>query len=347
MFPKHLFVSFTGLCWFAPKYRIDDPAHRATNRMRVLMVESKTSPHELHDHDRQQNSTHEEHIPVLVCPRECVVRDDPYARQPCKYFPEDDPRWAIFPLDDQVLSLEGDEMDLLTVVHAKESECPKITNYFSFHWVAPLAKIEPGSEVLKEGCLKDYRVDDSVVARVEFGRGIIGAWSFAKEYGEIYKWGFKPFPEPSRHLQALADSVLWYLPYPMKRVRFVTQFLRPRAQSLCGGDDDENDHKPIILRFASCRMNLSVKNMPLKDITDDRSVEGFNEDLHFAHLYKLSEDPGECSYPYIAGRCSWIKWSILKLLHKIILLSNFPLHLGRPSCPPAQGQATEVRGRKT
>lgn len=347
--PSRLLLSFTGLCWFAPKYPIEDNARRDSNAMTVLLAESSRHPPGSRMHP------HEPHLPVLVTPAAGVVHDGS-SREPDACFRlKDETHWAVFFLDDQDIQVLPAGPERLTVLYSPNSGsgCPTAETYDSFGWVGPLARMTPGSEVLEDGCIGHYAgpydVNPDVVARLTLTEGTIGTWSFASDPDtrQIIEWETRRWRWWFRqHRQALADSVMCLVTVKTAFVELETTLFQYRTTLNPRVNCVFTDSRQRRIRLRPDRdgfIHAQVRNMPWLDISAQREPQDPDEtDVHFAHVYKLSRNPRGSNIPRTLRLCDKIDpnagTSVFWQLRRELGEQGF-FHQGRPTCPPAQGSA--------
>lgn len=330
-----LFLTFTGLCEFVPRYPLEE--HPGKNEMRVLLANSRHLP-------IPHPAPHEDHLARLVCPYDSVDRSGGNRTHDDEFW-DDGRRWAVFFLDDQDLFL-GSNRKQLKIQLSKDAECPNLDdldNRCSFRWVGPLKLISPDSEVVKNGCfLRDFP-DESVISRVALTEGSIASHTIAADDGKIIRWRFKEPPDgrEERSRRALADSVLYEMSFSSEVAKLTTRLFRDATNRRVRDiyPNGPGSRLVISLLLESNEVHASVKNMPEPDIEGTREPRPRSPiDHHFAHVYELSKTVNKFNVPHQAGRCSGEPLKPCGL--GMGLIEKFSrLHRGNPNCPPALAAA--------
>ena len=321
---------FTGLCLFVPRYDIERQPNK--NEMKVLLVDAMRLQHAYHVAEY-----HEPHLPVLVCYSKDVVER---SREPDAYYQETlydgkvGASKAVFYLDDQDLSLANPKPKSLDVTYRKDTGvcCSNDGSKDdqrdddSFAWVAPLAKISPGSEDVRPSCFSKRCVDPSVISRVTITEGRIHTLRMAMDdKPEVLSWTFEEPGKPRRvhHVQSLADIV--EVQQSRRQLALKTTLLRRPRNRRVAAVFDKHDELLIKLepKHKKDEVEVWVENMPWPDITDTRPILGQPRfpDYHFVHFYDLSHSYQEANVPHPFAGCGYPDRR----------------HQGRPTCPPAQG----------
>lgn len=355
-------MSFTGLCAFVPKNKIDENTPRKKTQVRVLLaegvfpLEEQEGRQEQHEHQHQ----HEPHLPVLVCRRDQV---DGNGRQPDETFPdpdEDGLHWAVFYLDDQDLCLPAARPDELTIeTNGGGKDCPNETNMKSFSWVGDLEKISPKAGKVKKECLDmdPKKIPDFVIGRVQLWDGRLETLSLAQdELEHTSLWEFKEPGKPKEaHEQALADSVMYHYNHgaPGDVLELKTRlFKKPVDRGLPGPTPQKkrSDHildlypqgvgseLSILLKPVQGVVDAAVKNMPEKDYERTREPENDDVDEHYAHFYKISDvHQPKKNVPHRYDACHKVQVDpSSKNRSSDVAASRLLAHLGNPSCPPTR-----------
>lgn len=325
-------VSFTGLCCFVPDHDITDDSHRESNKMMVLLVETKNDPP---GHSGHGGHSHIKHLPLLVCPHDSVDREGDSRT-------EDDRegKWAIFFLDDQEIWLEeaADNPKLKVIYDANSGEgCPTEENASSFAWVAPMAEMSPGSQFIKSHCLHkvdgDHPLDLSVTTRMRLTKGEVGSKSFAAVCDGDIKWKFRG------HRQVLSDSVYYKVEFSAEKLVLNTMLIR----------DSENQQ--VMKAFPGGRFSVrqirlhqnpqsvveaAIRNMPRTYVptTDPLNEPG---DSHFAHFYKFSSQGNPTVVIPQKDTLCRPRLDLRKVVPERYKFLYEPDHGGSPTCPPTLG----------
>jgi hypothetical protein len=323
-----LYHSITGLCEFGPKRDIENPAFEKTNQMRVLFTDS----HQLPQLPQGTPFVHEFHMPVLICQKGYV---DKAGRAGDKTFKDSGgTTWSVFYLDDQDISIAAARPDSLSVpsYSGGGNGCPAINNYRSFNWVAPIAQMSPGSEVVKPSCLVDPAagaVDPTVIARLSLTDGTIETYMIAKDYTDaVVDWQFKEPGGAATYNQVIADTVQFWSLFGSSTIDINTTLIRAATNPSVANvfTRGVGSSLPIRLRSAGNQVIADIKCMPWPDIAGTRpksTNQQRDPDFDFAYFYNLSQNPGRRTVPYQVGTCP---------------ASTGP-HLGNPNCPPTRAAA--------
>lgn len=336
----HLFISFTGALVFVSRYEVE--SRPARNEMRVLLAESRPIPSRSHD----SHDMHETHFPRLICPADSVVVDS--ERPAYKLFKNRGMAWAMFDLDDQDVFVPG-EREALAVTSPAVSDCPTPDTVCSYSWVVPLSEVDPGSEFVKPECFETLHPDSSVVARVALTQGLIHTHEVAGDVvNGVIRWVFRPVDEETKiergeqaQGRAIADSVMYETDFEGDTIELRTRLFRSPTQSTIGEiyPDGVGSERRIRLRPIDGTIHAFVKNMTPPDLLGERREEPVRgPDVHFAHVYGLSQQARRRNVPHPVGRCDSSPKSCP---------TNFPprhntfafYHKGNPNCPPPKAAA--------
>lgn len=335
-----LFLSFTGICLFVPRFRLDDPQHQGRNEVRVLLAESRNPPpvpHGPHDHER--------HLPRLVCLRGDVIHG-PGRRSEDDWFKFNGREWAVFFLNDQDLFLGSPRQSLQidTGGTGAGTGCP--TSACSFLWAGPLERISPGSQQVKDECFRRLRPDNAVIARVALTQGRLHTFEIASESGRAILFEFKVpgAGNPERHQQALADSVLCEVDFEGSFIELTTKLFRSTSDTTVSRLYPAGVDSPqlkISLRARGGRVHAFVKNMPGPDIDGSRPrMPRRDPDVHFAHVYLLSKSSSKANVPHYLRLCEGEVELCVGSLDLVDKDKDFLiLHRGNPNCPPPTAMA--------
>ncbi len=328
-----LSIRFTGLCVFVPKYDLDDCQFYGKNSMKMLFVDTAESVEQHHAMAGYQ--AHELHLPLLICPYEKVITGTGL-RSPDACFVATDQieaeqqKMAVFYLDDQELTIDEDG-EYLEVIHKSGyyEACPTEDKLKLFNWVAPLAQVCPGSELIRPSCLREikYGVDSAVLGRMLLNRGKIRTEQMAVDLDHrIIKWRFKPLTGSydecgTWYEQAIADTVELEMNRGHYTTLIATLLREPRNPRI--KESFEQKSKLPIKLDTTANLVVWVKNMPWPDATGSRrgSPRSRQPDYHFAHFYSLSRFYQGLHVPFPHRLCDQID----------------NRHNGNPNCPPAVG----------
>jgi hypothetical protein len=326
---KTLRILMTGLCAFVP--RDDIEKNPKDNQMRVLLVESSTG---MDMSSMAMGYTHEPHVPVLVARHVNVNHADAYRRPDLTYTDWFGEAWDVFCLDGQDLRIKAAQPHRLEidVFDGAGVGYPTDENQTSFQWVANLAKISPGSEKVDDSCLKTPP-DPAIVARLALTEGRVFSYLLASDGGRsTVLWKYK-IPNVAKrgpsHRQAAANVV----GFESHFAESVEILAKPFAKNLNTRMDRLferiSEPPPIGLKPENGEKGLEiwVKNMPWADILGTRKPEGFKfkPDVHFAHLYKVSENYEDVNVPHFCEE-------------------RYPsdLHQGNPNCQPVRTDPNDM-----
>jgi hypothetical protein len=329
----------TGLCSFVPKYPLVDGPQHQDNEMMVLLAESYKPLPGHSDHGQG----HELHVPVLTCPAKYVVceaefRSPDLIFQPTPYRGNGDSTdpMAVFYLDDQHITVQPDVPNKFEVDFEEVEDCPGSKT--SFRWVVPLAEVNPGSEKVKQGCLKP-ECDPSAISRLQLCAGKITTAKLAtNRKRKVLLWRFVEINAHQEPMGSRAIAAVVGVSFDLnKRIVFTTELLK-----------DHRPHrnrrvkaifakvKPKVLRIClepvgDDNPRVWIKNTPWLDILQLQELRDPKRDDHFAHIYKLSEYPDKVKkkVPYTTG--------------ETCRASDDPRHGAGTDCPHARMQAIYLK----
>jgi hypothetical protein len=329
----------TGICTFVPEYPLEV---NEGNKITVLMAES-VSPVE--GHSGHSHGVNELHIPVLVCPEEYVVKGHQLRLPDATFWSTSYPSnispsrlMAVFYLDDQHVTVIPDKVNALDIAYNPVDSCPGDGD--SFCWVAPLAKVNPGSQKVRSSCFDKF-CDKKVISRLILDQGVITTAKFATDLaGTVRKWAFledgngkrpKVSNEEGRAIAAIVGAEL--------DVDAWIEFKTDLFEEYGGGHRTSSNRRidaifkgvkekslRIRLKPTDNKPEIWIKNMPWLDILQIRPLQEKDCDPHFAHVYKLSDVSGgavSAKLPCAVGECPEF--------------GPDRRHAGGTDCPPAGG----------
>jgi hypothetical protein len=306
-----LLLRFTGLCAFV------HPTGANPKRMRVVLPNVRDHRHE----------GMPEHHAVLIVLEENVDPNNIPARPYFKFAGGDDfvqARCLAFPLDgDAVTVCDLPEGDSLKIEPGPRPDlaCPS-EDPQGFRWIA---RMEEAGDRAFGDMQNQYLLLDNrqlVLARLPLTTGTIRTKEFAKDpERRPLKWQFYdpgPPPRDSKGLpRAMAELIEW-------QVDFTD---RERVDLRLIPFDAPDEHKDLTLvANAVGEIPAWIVNMPLLDVLLFKRYGAYPAgDLHFAHFYHLSSQPGVHVPFRLTAVCP----------DRVGMLSN-------PRCPPVLFNANDL-----
>jgi hypothetical protein len=303
-------MDFTGLCLFVPT-SASPAAH-----VRALLIDT-TQP--------SGGSGHlcDLHEPLLIVNVGDV--DGKSTRQPDLTFLTGGAAFAAFLLRDQELSVPA--LGLGPVTFDDDSSltgCNVKANYGKLSWLAHLAKISAGSDVVRPACFNAYpNADGKVAARVRLHKGDLSSSRTARDYNrKLVLWDFQlpdgsylKTPTSLSERLMLVNGTGGSITLHTEIIRDpTTEYLQKMFSTTRTSD---------ILLTPTGDLKVLVANSPLSDIMQvrPRPTGPRDPDVHFDYFYDVAVKAGSRNIPVQINNCN----------------DDGQPSLRSPQCPPALG----------